>query len=217
MRTTWKKAALGLATASTLISGALAAETKCFFESQSRGQFMLSEEGKTRAINPQPAKNDWTDIIWRGDDFYCPTGGSRRCQYNFGRTVETRYTWALGFTSDIGNVPILGSILGLANVSSEWTKSHSYSSTFNMTLIMDGGWWTRPVQGLKRRWTQGQYQGVWFRTASTGVGWYVGAWKQCQWYWWNDGANWGRWAANIEVPQTKFYTYDVKNTQAGLI
>ncbi|MBT0570143.1 hypothetical protein KIK84_07390 [Curvibacter sp. CHRR-16] len=216
MRISWKNWALGLATAATLINGALAAETKCFFDSQTGGAFMMGSGDKSRAINPQPAANDWYDVIYRGDLFYCPGGsGTIDCSHSWGKTQSTTYSWSWGLSTDLGGIKTIGKALGLVSLSAEYGVAKTYTTAFTETIRIKPGYYARPIQVVARRWTQGKYQGVWFRTDSTGVEYYISAWKKCQWYWWNDGYNWGKWTSNLE--KYRYDTYDVKPSVSKLI
>lgn len=162
--------------------------------------------GDSRAISRSQASNTWEDWIWRGPVFRCPTNGVQNCRYTWGESKTTGYSWAGSVGLNLGDIPVVGGVLGLFNLSGNYGRQQSMTTSFTWDVTVNPGYYAQPVQVVVRRWTEGYYRGAYVHT-NQGCSIGIAGQAAPNWYDWDNNRTAGRWTANIE--QSRFATYHV--------
>jgi hypothetical protein len=182
-----------------------AASGTCFPNSINQGATYLSGDS-TKAVTVQQAANTWSDWVWRGTEFLCPSQGEQLCRYDYTKSHTTTTAWTGSISVEAGPIS--------ATPGYEHYNSYTDSETFSVTL--NPGQTAQPIQIVNRRWTQGNFEGAYVKQGATCSAYtssdprHPGQSVPGVMYVWNPTVRWGNWTENQAVNSLMTYAINGK-------
>lgn len=164
-----------------------------------------STPDKTRSLTTQQANNTWQDWTWRGPTFQCPWNVPS-CSYAWQQSKTTGWKWSVGLSVKVPGA-LSKAVSELAALTPSYERNGSTTTSYTFTTNLKPGQFAQPIQVVERRWTKGNYQGIYHSTgkrcASSPSSPNTAAWK----YTWSPNERWGSWTTNLKV--SDYGTYHV--------
>ncbi|MBF7689845.1 hypothetical protein [Acinetobacter pollinis] len=144
----------------TLISTPLFAD-ECHYP---HNQPLLLGDNSHRIVH-QTAYRTWDDWVWRGPEYQCPARSPENCKYVFNKTHTTEYSWAVGGTLNLENIPVIGKYMP-GSITGSYNKNKSLTTSYNWEVSVRPGDFAKPIQVVTRRWMRGVYRGAYVQTGA---------------------------------------------------